>query len=190
MTNKEVIEWRWRSFERLLGFVCQRISPKSVLEWGPGHSTHVILNHALSSRILSIEHHPGWLRRAKKRFEGSGRVEFVHRVLSLSGGKSSGYVGYPLWRAVHDGGPLERYDLVFVDGRMRFDCMMVAMMLVKPKGVVMIHDTYRETYRPAIESYPHFRFFDDVRTAVMSKSSMEFLDGFHQGSVPTLDDGW
>lgn len=190
MKPKEIHAWRWRSFEKLLQYVCQQRHPKTVLEWGPGHSTHTVLNYALSANILSIEHHPTWFQRAKAQFQGCERVELVNREVSLHGGKSQGYSGYPLYRAFQDGGQLERYDLVFVDGRNRFDCLMVARVLAKPNGIVMVHDCARDIYKPAIESYPYYRYFDDVRTAVMSKSPIGFLDSFEQGPVPTLDDGW
>jgi len=192
MDVRQVHEWRWRSFEKLLGFTCQSKNPKEVLEWGPGRSTFVILNHALQANILSIEHHAKWYRLAVRQFEKSERVELVHREIGVKGGVSVGYANYPLWRAMKAGSPVAKYDLVFVDGRHRFDCLVAAFYLVKDDGVVMLHDTWREIYMPAVELFPHVKVFDNVRTAVMSKSPLTFLDRFEQGEVPgaDLDDKW
>lgn len=184
MTPEELHEWRWRSFEGLLAHVCQAKRPKDVLEWGPGRSTKVILASAPDAEILTIEHNEKWFRKAESEFGTHPNVEVRHRVLSMKGGRSTGYVNYPVWRAMEDGQGLARYDLVFVDGRSRFDCLVAAKMLLRPGGVVMLHDAHRKNYMPAVETFAHHRVFKDLRTAVMSEEPLGFLDGFSDGDCP------
>ena len=61
---------------------------------------------------------------------------------------------------------------------------MAAFLLVRDDGVVILHDTWRDIYIPAMELYPYVKVYDNVRTAIMSKSPMSFLDRFCQGNVP------
>jgi predicted O-methyltransferase YrrM len=178
MTPKELSDWRWRSFETLLAHVCKKINPKQVLEWGPGHSTKVILANAPEAKILTVEHELKYFKKASAEFGDHPNVEVVHRVISLKGGHSTGYINYPIWRALEAGEELRKYDLIFVDGRSRFDCMVAAKLLLNPGGVVILHDAHRANYLPAVKSYPHHKVFKELRTAIMSDEPMDFLKDF------------
>ena len=184
MTPDELHQWRWRSFESLLAYVCQTKQPKNILEWGPGRSTKVILANAPEAKVLTIEHNEKWFRKAQSEFGTHPNVELCHRVFSMKGGLSEGYINYPVWRAMQDGGELRRYDLIFVDGRSRFDCLIAAKMLLKPGGVVLLHDAHRANYHPAVETFQHHRIYRDLRTAIMSEDSLDFLKDFSDGDCP------
>lgn len=186
MKPKELHEWRWRSFEKLLAFVCREKQPKNVLEWGPGRSTKVILSNAPLANILTIEHNPKWFKEAQSQFGSHPHVELQHRVLSMKGGRSTGYVNYPIWRAMQDGEDLRCYDLIFVDGRSRFDCLIAAKLLLRPGGVVVLHDTHRDSYLPAVKTFAHHKMYNELRTAVMSEEPMNFLDGFDGKDMPPM----
>jgi hypothetical protein len=72
---------------------------------------------------------------------------------------------------------------------MRCDCLVAAHLLVKPDGVVVIHDIHRTNYQEAMALFPHRKEYADLRTAVMSKSPMPWLDGFEmKGGVKTDDE--
>ena len=184
MTPSELHDWRWRSFESLLAFVCRNKKIENVLEWGPGRSTKVILANAPDAKILTLEHNLKYYNKANAELGHHPNVEVQYRVISMKGGQSTGYVNYPIYRALKDGMGLNSYDLIFVDGRSRFDCTMAARVLLKPGGVVLVHDTHRKNYYPAIESFPHWKRFDDLRTAIMSDEPLEFLENFKGDESP------
>lgn len=112
-----------------------------ILEWGPGRSTIMMAEWSPSARILGIEHDPGWHRRCLDIAERFPNVEVVLQRVSLRPGESGCYATFPFHRA-------DRYDLVFVDGRLRCDCLAVARRVVSPEGVVLLHDAHRANYRP------------------------------------------
>lgn len=113
-----------------------------ILEWGPGRSTIMMAEWSPSARILGIEHDSGWHRRCLGIAGRFPNVEIVLQRVSLRPGESGCYATFPFHRT-------ERYDLVFVDGRLRCDCLAVARRVVSPGGVVLLHDAHRANYRPA-----------------------------------------
>jgi predicted O-methyltransferase YrrM len=151
--------------------------PKEVLEWGPGRSTRVVLENA-DAKILTIEHQQDYYEKAKAEFGDCLNVEVVHRPLGIKPMQSLGYVNYPIYRILKDGAELKRYDLVFVDGRSRFDCIIASRLMLREGGVTLLHDAHREIYLPAVESFPYYRVLGDYRTAVMSNEPLDFLEGF------------
>jgi predicted O-methyltransferase YrrM len=180
MTPKELSDWRWRSFETLLAHVCKSIKPKEVLEWGPGHSTKVILANAPDVKILTIEHQEKYYKKVMSEFGDHPNVEVVCRTLSMKGGHSTGYINYPIFRLQEEGADLKKYDLIFVDGRSRFDCIIAAKLMLKEGGIVLLHDAHRGNYLPAVKSFPHHKVYKDLRTAIMSEKPMDFLKDFSE----------
>jgi predicted O-methyltransferase YrrM len=181
MTPQELHEWRWRSFETLLAHTCQSIKPKEVLEWGPGRSTKVILANAKEAKILTIEHDAKYFKKAQAELGEHPNVEVVHRTLSMKGGVSTGYINYPIWRSMEENdGQIKKYDLLFVDGRSRFDCIIAAKLMLNEGGVIILHDAHRGNYLPAVRSFPHHKIYKELRTAIMSNEPMEFLKDFDE----------
>lgn len=60
------------------------------------------------------------------------------------------YVAYPARRA-------GRYDLIFVDGRKRRRCLLEAASLLKPGGITVLHDAYRQPYHCALDAFAYGR---------------------------------
>lgn len=52
-------------------------------------------------------------------------------------------------------------DVFLVDGRKRRRCLLTALDLVGPDGVVLLHDAFREYYHCAMREYPVSRFIGD-----------------------------
>jgi hypothetical protein len=141
------------------------------------------------ANILSIEHQSGYAEKARKEHKHP-KTEIVQREISLKGGVSTGYVNHALWRNVTENGGkvVPCYDLIFVDGRSRFDCLMTAMQLVKPDGVVMLHDSHRNNYHPAVKAFPYHRHFKEIRTVVMTKEPVEkVLEGIGEIRIPWVE---
>jgi len=47
------------------------------------------------------------------------------------------------------------------------DCLAVASMLVRPTGLVLLHDAEREIYEPGTHCYPHRHYVHRYDTMVM-----------------------
>jgi predicted O-methyltransferase YrrM len=157
--------------------VCKSIKPREVLEWGPGRSTGVILDNT-DAKILTIEHQQDYYDKAQTEFGDNPNVEVVHRPLGIKPMQSLGYVNYPIYRLLKEGAELRKYDLIFVDGRSRFDCVIASRFMLREGGVVLLHDAHREIYLPAVESFPYCKVLEDYRTAIMSNDSLDCLEGF------------
>jgi len=114
-----------------------------ILEWGPGRSTIMLAEWSPSSSILSIEHDSEWHQKCCEVASSFSNVEVSQQTISLQPGKSGHYVTLPF----HREGP---FDLIFIDGRLRCDCLAVAHRVVSPEGVVLLHDAHRKNYEPGI----------------------------------------
>lgn len=55
-----------------------------------------------------------------------------------------------------------QFDVVLVDGRKRRLCTLEAKALLKPGGVVLVHDAYRPYYHCAFEGYEAQQFIGDI----------------------------
>ena len=142
------------SFESHLAAICKHFRPKEVLEFGPGNSTAVILEHS-TAHIVAIEESKKWYRKYRSRFP-SERFE-----LSCKG------PGWDLREVNSLGGP---YDLIFVDGGDRPAQLKHCVDLLASDGIVVLHDAHREEYEPGIRAYPYF-FFPERHSCLMCKSS-------------------
>jgi glycosyltransferase involved in cell wall biosynthesis len=59
------------------------------------------------------------------------------------------------------------FDLVFVDGRRRLGCMVVARQILSDTGILIIHDAERNSYKPGIDMFAEVKSFDGGRTRVL-----------------------
>jgi glycosyltransferase involved in cell wall biosynthesis len=110
-----------------------------VLEWGAGHSTRYfpefLQKHGITYTWTSYEHHEGWFNEvAGWKIKGVG--------LYLAGKDTEGYLK-----------PTGKYDVIYVDGRNRVKCLQHAKTLLKPDGVVILHDAERTRYHEGLVGY-------------------------------------
>ena len=107
-----------------------------VLEWGSGSSTIAIAKRVKS--IISIEHDFKYYRQFKTDLPNI-KVQFVERNKPEKNGHDGtyedykDYIGYP--KSLN-----KKFDLIFIDGRARVECAKLAVGLLKPNGIIMIHD--------------------------------------------------
>lgn len=143
-------------FEPILRAACHRVRPDNVLEWGPGLSTSIIHEECPDARILSIEHDTKYYERAVKEHGEYAEVRLL-RVFR-SGGPSR----YSSWPLLHAPGP---YGLIFIDGRRRVECLLVASHVLAPGGEVLVHDAGRAEYQHGLDLFD--RAGGDERTVVL-----------------------
>lgn len=119
-------------------FEAQR--PKSVLEFGAGHSTRVWPDQMKGLlQWVAIEHSVRWFN------ELQGKVD--ERV-DLRLRKRRDYYA-PL---LLEGG---WFDFILVDGLYRCACMLVASLLLAPGGIVVLHDAGRPEYLASWDVFPY-----------------------------------
>jgi len=128
--------------------MAQSWRPRRVFEWGPGRSSIFFASQFGRAEIHGVEHHPAWFAKCETLMAKFPTVKISHQLISLSPAQNGHYVTAPLWL----GG---KFDLMFIDGRMRPDCVEVARHCVSPDGVVLLHDAHRPSYQDAIARWPH-----------------------------------
>lgn len=132
-------------FKQVLTDWLLRLRPTRVMEWGPGLSTELILGHAPHASLVSVEHQESYHATAvelvqRMRAEGRAKVLLLPCV-----SRKSTYA-----TVAYDHGP---FDLVFVDGRRRVECVLVALTCLRPGGVVILHDACRIEYTRVLSHY-------------------------------------
>ena len=148
------------SFENTLRAVCRDIRPKRIIEWGPGKSTAVMREECgPDAIIMSVEHHPVYARIARETNHADHVFEFDAAC------QKSRYAVWPL----ESFDPAQKIDLAFVDGRRRVECALVAAMIVRSGGAIVLHDAHRWHYREVLEHWlgkPSEKYAEDSMTKV------------------------
>jgi hypothetical protein len=155
----------------------------SILEWGAGSSTIqfcFLARIAGAKYFLSLDEHLPYLKTVTK-FLGSCReLESCAANLFAPENEGSelnqyGYTTAPLAKR-------RNFDVILVDGRARSECLFVAALLVSERGFVILDDTRRHRYTPAL------RFFTVEKTNIKT-SRLRLkpeLRPFFQGFLASL----
>lgn len=107
-----------------------------VFEYGSGNST---LWWALrSNRVISCEHDPDWYAQVLPRVPQN--VELKHIALEYGGAYSSQIKQYT-----------KMFDVIFIDGRDRVNCVRNSLDALKPGGVLILDNSERPEYEQALE---------------------------------------
>lgn len=136
-----------------------------VFEWGMGRSTlfypRYLRDIGREFEWHAIDHTVQWYERVKRRVRAAQLESRVflycaeidcdpHRpcVSALADPERvRQYVEYPKRLP-------SAFDVLFVDGRFRRRCLLQAREVVRPEGVVLLHDAQRPYYREALAVYP------------------------------------
>jgi hypothetical protein len=144
----------WDSFKDALYEVLEATKPKTVFEYGPGTSTSIMAIYPSVELIDSVEHNVAWYQ--KYRWQMPDNVKIVYQPnMEL----------YP-----ETPGRVDKYDLIFVDGREREKCLYVAKARLNPDGVVILHDAERPNYQEMMRTYKFMFLRDDGHTAILTDS--------------------
>lgn len=138
---------RFYSYVPLLLKYLQQKKPKTILEWGPGISTHVMAAECPEAEIDTYE--------SEERYYQTTRYEFIEN--------SRVHIHYVPDQTECANAPRKldkRFDLIFVDGRRRVACMEAAKGLLADDGVLILHDSEREEYAPGIGFYETLETLD------------------------------
>jgi predicted O-methyltransferase YrrM len=143
----------FRSFRSALTWISTHVGLGTVVEFGPGYSTWILLKHS-KAKIVSYETHPKWYRRYRNVFDPE-RVSVLYRE--------------PGWDLREIRERVNGASLVFVDGGDRVAILREAVNLIGDDGIVFLHDAHREAYEPGIRAYPH-AFFVDSHSCLLFKN--------------------
>lgn len=151
MSQKEIAV-----MENVLSSYGQRVD---VLEWGSGGSTvyftRFLRNKGVAYTWTSVEYNKIWHARILDAVRDDknvstalfdvGNTEVKQRSIPMEE-----YVAYPATLE-------KKYDVILVDGRKRRRCLLEASKLLKPGGIVLLHDARRTYYHGAFSAYPDSR---------------------------------
>ena len=128
------IPWVTYSF---IDFIKGRLNKQhTVFEFGSGNSTFFYAKNA--GIVVSVEHDKSWYDKiVSTKPENS---EMIYCELKRGGD----YANMPVKLG-------EKFDIIIVDGRDRVNCCMRSIDALSPNGVVVLDDSEREKYRPAVE---------------------------------------
>lgn len=141
--------------------ILETLAPARILEWGSGGSTKAMLERCpFIERLVSIEHDRAWHRRVGELIDDP-RLEL--HLVEPDDAAPTEPDAYKLWadRAEHVREPFASYiefpatldtifDLVLVDGRARSWCIAAGWLLLRPGGVLVVHDAQRGEYHGAL----------------------------------------
>lgn len=136
------------SYRDTLYAVMDLFHPKTVLEYGPGESTMMILMCRSVEYVRSIEHDEFWLNK----FKAHGlNIDLVFQP--------------DLEKYPYETGDRIRYDFVFVDGRNRVKCLDHVKNMT---DVIVMHDALRPKYREGIERFKFRKWTDECNTVILT----------------------
>jgi precorrin-6B methylase 2 len=152
-----------------LTFLEERVKKDFVVfEYGSGNST--LWWAQRSNSVISCEHDPAWYAQVLPRIPQN--VELNHVALEYGGAYSSLIRQYT-----------NKFDVVFIDGRDRVNCVRNSLDALKPNGVIILDNSDVEAYAPALEfmSAQGFKRIDFVGpgpiTPAVWRTSIFYRDG-------------
>jgi predicted O-methyltransferase YrrM len=152
--------------------IFEAVGPRRVLEWGSGGSTATLLaEFDCIQRYVSVEHHADWYEHVRSAVTDPRlELRLIPPDKPLPPGKHSDkvlrawerqaeqdrsifaqYIGFPRSLGLE-------FDLVLVDGRARTFCLAEGHAMLRPGGVLLIHDAQRAEYHAALTALGPHRF--------------------------------
>jgi hypothetical protein len=146
--------------------ILHEVEPKLCLEWGSGGSTRALLEvRPPIERLVSIEHNREWYDRvaaalrdprlelhylppaepAPPRTLRNRRMQAWDARAEHEPALLADYVAFPATLGI-------RFDFVLVDGRARRFCLRAGWDLLRPGGVLLLHDAQRTDYHDVLFS--------------------------------------
>ena len=133
-----------------IAWVAKQIQPQAqVFEYGGGGSTLWLADKGAT--VTVVEHDAAW--RQKLNTALSGKAKVLRRDIDITGKLTSTVVPgfFDNYVSAIDEEPDDSLDLVIIDGRARIDCVRHARLKVRPGGLLLLDDTQRGRYQPAIK---------------------------------------
>ena len=130
------------SYRASLIQLCQFMPLEQIVEFGPGISTRIFLEHS-RARIWSYETNLDWFRRYERAFDPA-RVALIHCG--------------PEWTIEQIGAQVTDVSLAFIDGGDRPTALTYFARSLPQRGVAFLHDAHREDYEDGLRAFPYLYF--------------------------------
>ena len=136
-------------------------NPRYVLEWGSGLSTYLLSDFCLkwsSKLFLTIDHDSTYQSQVLAKLKKNETTEICS--IDLIGAiwpwdkNLYNYATYPISKNV-------KFDLIFIDGRRRNECLLAASKVLNNSGIVIVHDAWRKRYELGFSLFREIRRFDE-----------------------------
>jgi hypothetical protein len=128
-------ELPWMNYA-VIAFLERRLNQTlSVFEYGSGYSTLFYARRVRS--VISVEYDQAWYASIGPRLPSNAKLLFVPHD-----------VDGDYCRAIARGG--DQFDVVVVDGKDRVNCVKQSMQALSSRGVIVLDDSERAKYAPAI----------------------------------------
>lgn len=153
--------------------ILRTLRAKRCLEWGAGGSTRTVLAACpFIESYTSVEHVPDWHQKVKDSVIDSRLdLHLVEPDEPLTPGAVWEVENAWRVRAESDAAIMKSYvakpaelglelDFILVDGRARTFCLAAGWELLRPGGVIVLHDAQREEYQAALKALGDVHFFE------------------------------
>jgi hypothetical protein len=137
----------------------------NILEWGAGGSTlyftRFLERHGISYNWYSVEHRVKWYDIIQKEIT-SPNIKLILKKQKADNPSTINldhYVHYPR-ELTGKLGVREYFDFILVDGRARARCLVEAKFLVKPGGIILLHDAEREKYHYVFQRFESWKMIE------------------------------
>ena len=132
--NNNPIPWVTYPF---IDFITPRLNnDMMIFEFGSGNST--LFYSKRVKKVVAVEHNIEWYEKLKSNLPNN--VEMIHKKLDSQNNYSNSILGIN-----------EKFDIVFIDGEERNECMKICVAALKENGVIVLDDSEREEYTEGIE---------------------------------------
>lgn len=121
----------------IIDILIKEIKPESCLEWGSGNSTFYFSRHPSIKSWLAIEHNGHYVEYLAGKTKPNTNVIWADKEWYIDVVKLNG----------------RKYDFILIDGQEREACLRVAHDLIKPNGIILLHDSGRIEYQDFIKLY-------------------------------------
>ena len=123
----------------------------TIFEYGSGSSTLFFEDYF--TNIYSVEHDESWFKVISKHIK-KAKVFFVPPVNSNNPTTKSMKIGYKNLDFTDYVNFIDKigltFDIIFIDGRARQECLKIAKNYLKPNGIIVLDDSNRNRYKKAI----------------------------------------
>ena len=160
IVEENILPWMSEKEIKVIEHVLMQIQPEYCLEWGSGNSTFYFSKYARRSWI-SVEHDRTWFERGVQRLQEEPKVWLLFRE------RPDTYVfggGQPFHSE-------SGFDFILIDGWKRPMCLLWATIILKPEGVVCMHDYKQEGF-----------FDEDIAACFQYQKKFPDQDGIWVGS--------
>jgi hypothetical protein len=164
-------------FAQLMAAV-HAVGPRWFLEWGAGGTTREILTRSETiEKYVSVEHDRAWFKSVGEAAGGDPRLSLhlVEADVPVENGAGDAERWAYAMRAEKDPRMFASYiafprtlgltfDFVLVDGRARSLCVVEGFSLLRPGGVLALHDAQRTEYHDAVKKMGNPKFLEPWRS--------------------------